>query len=225
MSCTTAGLCTYTPTGNEIGIRLVHLHGQRRRQANRSASSWCSIKTANLPPHGRRRRGDDAGRRREDDRRPRERLRPGSSTNCASSRRPLRRTEPSTARATGDCLYTPALGYTGPDSFTYTITDGLATGGATVSITVTPNTAPARGRRHRDDQARQAGDHRCAPERHRSPTAIRCRSSAHSSAAHGTVECTSRDLHLHARARVRRHGLVHVHGERRPRHARRRPWR
>ncbi|NWF67515.1 MAG: tandem-95 repeat protein [Chloroflexi bacterium] len=36
------------------------------------------------------------------------------------------------------CTYTPAANYFGPDSFTYMISDGLATATATVSITVTP---------------------------------------------------------------------------------------
>ncbi len=44
---------------------------------------------------------------------------------------------------TGPALYTPDLGYTGPDSFTYTATDGTDTSApATVSITVTDNAAP-----------------------------------------------------------------------------------
>ena len=47
----------------------------------------------------------------------------------------------------GDCTYTPAAGYNGPDSFTYTIGNGLASDTATVSITVTAaaptNTAPS----------------------------------------------------------------------------------
>src|SRR4029079_13027249 len=42
--------------------------------------------------------------------------------------------------------YTPAANYAGPDSFTYTATDGLATSNtATVSITVTPSNAPTAG--------------------------------------------------------------------------------
>jgi len=47
----------------------------------------------------------------------------------------------------GDCTYTPAAGYHGPDSFTYTIGNGTASDTATVSITVTAapptNTAPS----------------------------------------------------------------------------------
>ena len=45
--------------------------------------------------------------------------------------------------AAGSCTYTPGAGYTGPDSFDYTISDGH--GGsdtATVHVTVTPNNPP-----------------------------------------------------------------------------------
>lgn len=48
-----------------------------------------------------------------------------------------------TLAATGAYTYTPAADYNGPDSFTYTASDGIASSSATVRITVTPvNDAP-----------------------------------------------------------------------------------
>ncbi len=45
--------------------------------------------------------------------------------------------------AGGKITYTPGTDYHGPDSFTYTITDGTATDSATVTVTITPvNDAP-----------------------------------------------------------------------------------
>jgi VCBS repeat-containing protein len=45
--------------------------------------------------------------------------------------------------STGTLIYTPTLNYAGPDSFTYTISDGNASSSAQVSLTVTPvNDAP-----------------------------------------------------------------------------------
>jgi uncharacterized repeat protein (TIGR01451 family) len=46
-----------------------------------------------------------------------------------------------TANADGSFTYTPALNYSGPDSFTYTISDGSLTATATVNLTVTPSNA------------------------------------------------------------------------------------
>jgi len=48
-----------------------------------------------------------------------------------------------TCTAAGSCTYTPAANYNGPDSFTYTLSDGTLTDIATVNVTVTPaNDAP-----------------------------------------------------------------------------------
>jgi hypothetical protein len=44
--------------------------------------------------------------------------------------------------AGGQCTYTPDAGFSGPDAFTYTITDGTATDAATVHVTVAPNHPP-----------------------------------------------------------------------------------
>ena len=47
---------------------------------------------------------------------------------------------------TGQALYTPAPGYTGPDAFSYSITDGNGgTASATVTITVRPSNLPPTG--------------------------------------------------------------------------------
>ena len=55
--------------------------------------------------------------------------------------------------ANNTITYTPATGYTGPDSFTYSISDGRGgTASATVSITVSP-AAPTCAVRHRGASA------------------------------------------------------------------------
>src|SRR4029079_3319055 len=69
---------------------------------------------------------------------------PGTTLTPVVTTGPLHGT--TTVNADRTITYTPAANYAGPDSFTYTATDGLATSNtATVSITVTPSNAPTAG--------------------------------------------------------------------------------
>ena len=69
----------------------------------------------------------------------------GNTLTAAGDHRPAPRHRD--VNADGTITYTPAANYNGPDSFTYTATDGLADSNtATVTITVKPvNDAPVAG--------------------------------------------------------------------------------
>ena len=194
--------------------------GSRTRSAtaaaNRSASSRCSSRrrtSRRTRSMTRRRRGSTS------------RSRSRFSSNDTDpdfdelhvvSATSSRHTGPSTARTTATAATRPQAGYTGPDSFTYMMTDGISTDGATVSITVTPNAPPDAA----DDTA---------TTKHDKPVTIAVLANdtdpdgdefaiiAHSSRGPRDGRLRARVLHLHAGARVRRRGHLHVHGQRRTR--------
>ena len=76
----------------------------------------------------------------------------------------------------GSYTYTPATGFTGVDTFEYTVTDGLTSDIGEVSITVSvgvPNIPPDRQRRLPVHRCRHPADHRAGRpvgQRQRSPT-------------------------------------------------------
>jgi mono/diheme cytochrome c family protein len=53
----------------------------------------------------------------------------------------------------GICTYTPAIGFTGPDTFTYTVDNGVGEASATVTVTVSaPGGDPAAGEARYDEE-------------------------------------------------------------------------
>ena len=119
------------------------------------------------------------------------------------------------------CTYTPAAGYSGPDSFEYAISDG--NGGsdtATVSVTVTSV----------NDRPDAVDDTLSTPEdtagsvnvlgNDTDPDADALSVTANSQGAHGAVSCTAVVLHLHPGGRLQRIRPVHLHRLRRARRLR-----
>jgi uncharacterized repeat protein (TIGR01451 family) len=90
----------------------------------------------------------------------------------------------------GACTYTPAANYSGPDSFTYTITDGVLGDSATVLVTVNPaNDAPeALGDELTTDQGMAGTIDVLSNDTDPEDDALAVTTLA-PSAAHGTVSC------------------------------------
>ncbi len=127
--------------------------------------------------------------------------------------------------ATGAYTYTPATNYNGPDSFNYTVSDGVATSTpATVTITVTavndarsPPTAPSAPPRTPpttstlpatdvDSATLTYADRHQTHQRH-----------------HHRIQLRHRRLHLHPQRQRQRRRHLHLHRLRRRRHQQRRP--
>jgi large repetitive protein len=139
--CTAAGVCTYTPNPGYLGSDSFTYSISDGHGGTDTATVNVTVSPANLPPNA----VDDSFTTPQDT---------ALSVNVFGNDSDdgafqlSSYTQPAHGSAhctiAGDCTYTPAAGYVGPDSFTYTIADGLAEDTATVTIMVTgSNTAPS----------------------------------------------------------------------------------
>ena len=137
VTCSTAGLCTYTPTGASTGTdRFTY------RVADGQGGSATAVVTITvLPPNGAPQAVDDttstgAGRSVEVNVLANDSDPDGDLLFVGVERPPTRGTVDCTPA--GTCTYTPTAGLTGADSFTYRVSDGQGgTAVATVRVTVT----------------------------------------------------------------------------------------
>ena len=143
VNCTAAGVCTYTPNPGYVGADSFTYTISDGHGGTDTASVNVTVEAAppNQPPNA----VDDSLTTAQDTVAD---LNVLANDTDDGAFQLVSNTQPAhgsvICTVAGDCTYTPAAGYHGPDSFTYTIGDGQAEDTATVSITVTPvNTAPS----------------------------------------------------------------------------------
>ena len=145
VSCTAAGVCTYTPASNYNGPDSFTYAVSDGHGGSDTATVNVTVTPVNDPPNA----VDDSFTTAQDTAKIVNVF--GNDSDPDSPFMLTGTTQPAHGSVfctiAGDCTYTPAAGYHGPDSFTYTIGDGLAEDTATVTITVTAaepeNTAPS----------------------------------------------------------------------------------
>ena len=129
------------------------------------------------------------------------------------------RTQPTHGSVTcsaGSCTYVPAANYNGPDSFTYTASDGdLSSAPTTVNVTVRPvNDAPVAV----DDSATTEEDTAKTVAVTANDTDVEgsaLTASLVGAPSHGTATCSAGVVYLHACGELQRPGLLHLSGQRR----------
>ena len=141
VSCTSAGVCTYTPNANYHGPDSFVYTVSDGKGGTDTGTVSITVTPVNDPPTRSTTRLTTA----EDTAKGVNVF--GNDSDIDSPFMLTATTQPAHGSVfctiAGDCTYTPASNYHGPDSFTYTIGDGLASDTATVTFTVTPvNDAP-----------------------------------------------------------------------------------
>ena len=139
VSCTVAGLCTYTPAANYNGPDSFTYSISDGNGGTDTATVNVTVTPVNDVPNA----VDDVLSTSEDTQGSLNVL--ANDTDVDGDSLAVTTLSPTAAHGTvsctaaGVCTYTPATNYHGPDSFTYSISDGHGgTDTATVSITVTP---------------------------------------------------------------------------------------
>jgi large repetitive protein len=139
VACTAAGSCTYTPAANYHGPDSFTYAISDGRGGTDTATVSITVSSVNDPPNA----VDDTLTTAQDTAKDLNVF--GNDTDDGAFQL-SGYTQPAHGSAhctiAGDCTYTPAAGYHGPDSFTYTIGDGEFEDTATISITVTTANAP-----------------------------------------------------------------------------------